>query len=344
MTNPTATVSPPPPPAKWAQRLTVQPLRRGRAPPVAAATKRRSAAVVRASQASAATREAAKAAPVPPSSAATSTATTTTAAPAPPLRTCVEAVLQTAWSASSATGVRTQVHTLAPYAVLAAPASTPSVRTFHARTLLQLATLRYLDVRSGGAFTAAEATQVQAALLSESAVARYTETMGLARVCPSAAHDRSTAPFEAFVGAYYADQRAAATGIRDALPIATTLPHSPLHNLFHTYSPDAQAVAAVDALVAAVLDRCWCRFFRVDAVTAVELRSLVHTAGGDPKAALNARFHVRFNSAPVWEYGMTQTGQHTCTVRHLDGVVLGIGEGATREEAERWAAEGVGVV
>jgi dsRNA-specific ribonuclease len=168
--------------------------------------------------------------------------------------------------------------------------------------------------------------------------------MGLARVCPAAAHDRSTAPFEAFVGAYYTDQHAAATGIRDALPITTTVPHSPLHSLFHTYSPEAQAVAAVDALVAAVLDRCWRRFFRVDAVTAVELRSLVHTAGGDPKAALNARFHVRFHSAPVWEYGMTQTGQHTCTVRHLDGVVLGMGEGATREEAERWAAEGVGVV
>lgn len=339
MTNPTATTSPPPPPAKWAQRLTVQPLRRVRAPSAAAATKRRSAAVVRASQASAATREAAKAATVPPSAAAK-----TTTAPAPPLRTCVEAVLLDVWGTASATGVRTQVHSVAPYAVLAAPASIPTVRALHARTLLQLATVRYQDVRSGGTFTAAEATQVQAALLSESAVARYTETMGLARVCPSAAHDRSTAPFEAFVGAYYADQRAAATGIRDALPIATTVPHSPLHDLFHTYSPEAQAVAAVDALVAAVLDRCWRRFFRVDTVTAVELRSLVHTAGGDPKAALNARFHVRFNSAPVWEYGMTQTGQHTCTVRHLDGVVLGMGEGATREEAERWAAEGVRVV
>ena len=338
MTNPTATVSPPPPPAKWAQRLTVQPLRRGRAPS-AAATKRRSAAVIRASQASAATREAAKATPVPPF-----TAAKTTTAPAPPLRTGVEAVLLDVWGTSSATGVRAQVHTVEPYAALAAPATTPTVRTLHARTLLQLATVRYLDVRSGGAFTAAEAAQVQAALLSESAVARYTETMGLARVCPAAAHDRSTAPFEAFVGAYYADQRAAAIGIRDALPIATTLPHSPLYDLFHTYSPEAQAVAAVDALVASVMDRCWRQFFRVDAVTAVELRSLVHTAGGDPKAALNARFHVRFHSAPVWEYGMTQTGQHTCTVRHLDGVVLGIGEGATREEAERWAAEGVRVV
>ena len=339
MTNPTSTTSPPPPPAKWAQRLTVQPLRRVRAPSAAAAaTKRRSAAVVRASQASAATREAAKATPVPPS-----TADKTAAAPVPPLRDCVAAVLLDVWGESEI-GVRTQVHAVAPYTTLAAPAATPSVRTLHARTLLQLATVRYQDVRSGGTFTAAEATQVQAALLSESAVARYTETMGLARVCPAAAHDRSTAPFEAFVGAYYADQRAAATGIRDALPIATTLPHSPLHDLFHTYSPEAQAVAAVDALVAAVLDRCWRRFFRVDAVTAVELRSLVHTAGGDPKAALNARFHVRFNSAPVWEYGMTQTGQHTCTVRHLDGVVLGMGEGATREEAERWAAEGVRVV
>ena len=254
MSNPTTIVSPPPPPTKWAQRLTVQPLRRGRAPS-AATTKRRSAAVVRASQASAATREAAKAATVPPS-----TAAKTTPAPAPTLRTCVEAVLLDVWGKSEIV-VRADVNTPESYLSLTAPTSTPSVRTLHARTLLQLATVRYIDVRSGGAFTAAEATQVQAALLSESAVARSTETMGLARVCPAAAHDRSTAPFEAFVGAYYTDQHAAATGIRDALPISTTLPHSQLHDLFHTYSPEAQAVAAVNALVAAVMNRCWRQFF-----------------------------------------------------------------------------------
>ena len=238
----------------------------------------------------------------------------------------VETVMQRAFTQQAHNAIR-----LHDSATMAKRINTQASPAF-GQALLQLASMEYVEERCG-TLHPTERCRIQTALLSTSAIERYTQHLDLKTRVPT------SEPLTIFLAALHNDQRQGAEVVQATLPISTTKPGSPLYTLFCQFSPQAQAYASVSAFVAATLDACWCSFWGVTEIGAEELRSLATTNGGDHVKVLEQYFLKRYNARPLYTFGFSSECMHSCTVSHLDGTALASALGNTRECAQRQACE-----
>lgn len=142
------------------------------------------------------------------------------------------------------------------------------------------------------------------------------------------------AGFVAFVQRLYADQTRRFEQVKDAFPKHTT-EGSPLHTLFTTYAPTAQALSVVDAVVGAA----WAVGGTADATDAMMHTSTVPETQW---ARVQRQFRKKYGCAPRMDTRFDEDGLYTCTIRHLDGVVIGEGRASVEAAAVELAAGAVG--
>ena len=139
------------------------------------------------------------------------------------------------------------------------------------------------------------------------------------------------AGFVAFVQRLYADQTRRFEQVKDAFPKHTT-EGSPLHTLFTTYAPTAQALSVVDAVVGAA--------WAVDG-TADNAKDATEHGSTVPEtqwARVQRQFRKKYGCAPRMDTRFDEDGLYTCTIRHLDGVVIGEGRASVEAAAVELAA------
>lgn len=135
--------------------------------------------------------------------------------------------------------------------------------------------------------------------------------------------------------------------MHNELKQASTPRGSALNTLYATFHPVAHARGVVDEVVGRVLQGVLQEGAESGKVTGkVSGKGLCE---GEPECTAKERvyayFKRRYSDVPRVRMEMTKEGVYRCTVMHLDGQVLGIGEGEHREGAEEGGFRGaVGVV
>lgn len=251
------------------------------------------------------------------------------------LRTSVSAVLSTIWGTT--TNARNRIHDLSHY--IESLQSRNASETLFIQSLWDLAILNYLQTHNG-TMSMDECVQVRNALVASSALTRYVNHLGLSPIYALPSTTMAMQTLQMFLAAYYKDQLFASKQIRNELPIHSTQKESALYHLFLNYSPEAQALEAVQAFVCRLLDQTWAAFFGVNELSILEWKSLIQAEQqSDYVSLFVSQFRERFHTSPTWDYGMTKDAQYTCQLHHVDGALLAKGMGLTRSEAEQDAAK-----
>ena len=249
------------------------------------------------------------------------------------LRTSVNRTLTTVWGTT--TNVRNRIHDINHY--VQSMQNLNSSETLYIQSLWDLAILGHLQ-RQNGSLSMDECVQIRNALITNSALTRYVNHLGLSHMYALPAPDMSLQSLQMFLTAYHRDQLFASKQIRNKLPIHSTQKESALYHLFLNYSPEAQAHEAVQAFVCRLLDQTWAVFFGVNQPSTLEWKSFIKAKQGDHVSLFMSKFQERFQTHPKWEYGITKDAQYTCHLHHVDGALLAKGSGRTRFEADQDAA------
>ena len=250
------------------------------------------------------------------------------------LRTSVSAVLSTIWGTT--TNARNRIHDLSHY--VESLQSRQASETLFIQSLWDLSILGYLQTHNRS-MSMDECVQVRNALSASSALTRYVNHLGLSSIYALPSTTMAMETLQLFLAAYYKDQLFASKQIHNELPIHSTQKESALYHLFLNYSPEAQALEAVQAFVCRLLDQTWTAFFGVNELSTLEWKSLIQEKQSDYVSLFVSQFRERFHTSPKWDYGMTKDAKYTCQLHHVDGALLAKGVGRTRSEAEQDAAQ-----
>lgn len=250
------------------------------------------------------------------------------------LRTSVNAALTTIWGTT--TNVRNRIHDIHYYVESLQNVNTSE--TLFIQSLWDLTILNYLQKHMGSLSTD-ECVQVRNGLITISALTRYVNYLGLSQTYTLSSTSMSLQILQMFLTAYYKDQLFASKQIRNELPIHSTSKESALYHLFLNYSPEAQALEAVQTFVCRLLDQTWKVFFGVKQLSALEWKSLIKTEQSDHVSMFMSQFQKRFQTSPRWEYGITKDAQYICHLHHVDGALIAKGVGRTHFEAKQDAAQ-----
>jgi dsRNA-specific ribonuclease len=250
------------------------------------------------------------------------------------LRSSVNAALTTIWGTT--TNVRNRIHNIDHY--VESLQTKNASETLFIQSLWDLAILNYLQTQNGS-LSRDECVQIRNALITNSALIRYVHYLELSQTYALPSTSMSLQTLQMFLIAYYKDQLYASKQIRNELPIHSTQKNSALYHLFLNYSPEAQALEAVQAFIGRLLDQTWTVFFGVNELSTLEWKSLIKGEQSDYVSVFTSQFQQRFQTQPKWEYGITKDAQYTCNLHHVDGALLAKGVGSTHFEAKQDAAQ-----
>ena len=144
---------------------------------------------------------------------------------------------------------------------------------------------------------------------------------------------------ERAVGIVHKDQHQRFACVREELMHASVSKNSPLHTLYETFSPTAQALGVVEHMLFAVWKKMSHHLLSTHDHHRTHNRMHPHNINGNdsPRTKLYAHFRRKYDDEPVVDVHFREDATYTCTVRHLDGNVLGTHTDAHREIATDYA-------
>lgn len=133
----------------------------------------------------------------------------------------------------------------------------------------------------------------------------------------------------------YTDQRLRFAYIQNELRSASAPHGSAIRTLYATFDPVAHARGVMDRVMDRVMERVMERVMKGDLPTSEISDSAAATmTTTTAKERVHSYFERSYADRPRVRYEMTTNGVYLCTVMHLDGCVMGIGESPYREVAE----------